>query len=77
MSNQFNRESSIHSRSGAIAPLVIALVLFSVPATAQVYPVNGAFSAIDAAGTVIQHQPIRTCRASNRFAVSCAAARHR
>jgi hypothetical protein len=48
MSNPFNRESSIHSRSGAIALLVIALVLFSVPAIAQVYPVNGVFSAIDA-----------------------------
>jgi hypothetical protein len=50
MPNPFNRESSTHSRSGAIAPLVllIALVLFSVPATAQVYPVNGVFSAIDA-----------------------------
>src|SRR5205823_10727998 len=48
MSNPFNHESSTHSRFGAIGPrmLLIALVLFSVPATAQVYPVNGVFSAI-------------------------------
>src|SRR5690349_13436451 len=48
MSNPFKHESSTHSRLGAMVPLVLLIALISVPAAAQVYPVNGVFSAIDA-----------------------------
>ena len=68
MANAFNQEIAGYSRIGGAASLalLIGLILFSFPAAAEVYPVSGVWTAIDADFPAAANE---TCLAVKTFGV--------